>query len=334
METKRIEGITWYRDSEALSRGEPGIRHSYIASLATVLQSIGVEVDPVWLMGTSGFAFRLYIAQNMCPSCMSVFEWKRILAETIKQTRFNAKYISRMWEEEDKEAERREMAHRFIRDGINRQVPAIGWDLIVPEWGLVIGYDDQRQQYETLWEDRHGTLPYNKLGKNGINILSVTVLNKTNQRDRREQILHSLQIAVAHAEQKEWMDRPQYQDGLPAYDVWAQIMDSGAKLTRAGKIQNVGEEVPDHILYHAAHHYSARCYAREYLHGIADGNEVLKKAANCYAEVADFLKPVYETFTSKEPPDEKTFLSLADTIRHARGAEEQGIGYIRQYLAK
>ena len=201
MKTKRIEEITWYIDSEALSRGEPGICHSYIASMATVLQTIGLEVDPVWLMGVSGFAFRIYIAQNMCPSCMSVFEWERILPETIKQTGFTAKYISRMWNEEAKEAERRKLAHQFIQDGIDRQVPAIGWDLIVPEWGLITGYDDRRQQYGTLWEDKRGILPYYKLGKNGIDILSVTVLNAPNRTNRKETVLHSLKTAVKHAEQ-------------------------------------------------------------------------------------------------------------------------------------
>ena len=121
---------------------------------------------------------------------------------------------------------------------------------------------------------------------------------------------------------------------MPAYDVWAQIMDSGAKLTRAGKIQNVGAEIPDYILYHAAHHYSARCYAREYLNKIADGNPVLKEAADCYSRVAGFLKPVYETFKSKALPDEPTFLGLADTVSQAKEAEERGIGYIRQYLTE
>ena len=239
-----------------------------------------------------------------------------------------------MWEEGDKETEHRELAHQCIRDGIDRLVPAIGWDLIVPEWGLITGYDDKKQQYKTLWEDRKETLPYDKLGNNEINILSVTVLDKPNHKDQKEIIRSSLKTAVAHAEQKEWLERPKYQDGLPAYDVWAQVMDSGAKLIQAGKIHNMGADIPSRILYHAAHHYSARCYAGEYLNGIADGSHVLKKAAGCYTQVADYLKPVYETFKPEQLPDEQTFLNLAETIRQAKEAEQQGLKYIRQFLAE
>lgn len=332
MEARKLEQVTWYRDQESLNRGEPGIWHSYIASLATVMQTIGVKVDPAWLMGVSGFAFRLYIAQDMCPSCMSVFQWEKILPETLKQIEYKATYISRMWEEQDQEAQKQREAQDAILDGIKRGIPAIVWDIVIPEWGLIIGYDKNKQQYNVLFEDKRAILPFEKLGRNGIDILSVTILKSPRRDNRDEIILNSLKTAVAHAQQTEWLERPNYQDGLPAYDVWAKIMDSGATLTHAGKIQNVSPDIPKHILYHAAHHYSARCYAREYLRRITEGKPNLQKAADCYTQVADYLKPVYTTFESEQFPDEQTFRNLAQTIRDAKKAEAEGINTLREYL--
>ncbi|MEJ2721913.1 MAG: hypothetical protein P8181_12365, partial [bacterium] len=82
-----------------------------MASVATALSHIGVEVDPSWLMGTSGFAFRIYINEVMCPSAASVFRWAAILPETIEQAGYHCGYVSRLWNEEAKEAERRAEAH-------------------------------------------------------------------------------------------------------------------------------------------------------------------------------------------------------------------------------
>ena len=62
---------------------------------------------------------------------------------------------------------------------------------------------------------------FGKLGQNNIKILSVAIPGEPNQRSREEIIHNSLRAAVAHAEQKEWADRPDYANGLPAYDMWA-----------------------------------------------------------------------------------------------------------------
>ena len=97
--------ITWYTDRDALERGESGISHSYVAAVATALNHLHRNIDPVWLMGSSAFAFRIIVSKMLCPSAMSVFNWCAILPEAVEQLGHHCTYISRLWGEDDIEEE-------------------------------------------------------------------------------------------------------------------------------------------------------------------------------------------------------------------------------------
>lgn len=201
---KQLDKITWFSDEAAARNGEPGIRHSYMASLATALNYICGEVDPVWLMGSSGFAFRISVSEILCPSAMSVFDWRKILPEALEQYGRRCTYVSRLWHEEELEEERRREAHEAIRSAIDRNVPAIVWDVADCEWGLITGYDDDASWYNVLThKGQPSCLPYDRLGRNGIDILSVAIPGLPNQRGRDEVVISSLRGAVAHADQRE-----------------------------------------------------------------------------------------------------------------------------------
>ena len=333
MSSNMLKSVTWYSDPAAGENGEPGIYHSFVAGLASALNHVKGELDPVWLMGSSAFAFRIFINEVMCPSAMSVFNWSYILPEAVRQAGYDCIYVSRMWEEVRQEKEKREQAHAAIVEGIGRGVPAVVWDIAGCEWGLIIGYDQEKRTYQTLTHrGKPSSLSFEKLGKNGIDVLSVIIPGEPNRRNRDEVILNSLKAAVAHAEQKEWMDRPKYQYGLPAFDLWALLLERWTLLLEAGKDPKIPADMPDFSKYYAGHHYSARCYARDYLETIADGSDLLKEASRSYAEVASCLKPLWDHFSEKRKTDEKILRSFSQNIKDAKRAEEKGIGYIREYL--
>jgi hypothetical protein len=323
MPTKKIENITWYEDAAAKERGEPGVYHSFVASLATALDCLGQLDDPAWLMGASTFAFRSFVNQVMCPSAMSIFNWRAVLPEAVEQLGRRCTYISRLWGEDDIEEARRTEAQGEIRAAIDRGVPAIVWDIHVPEWGLIIGYDNDARRYHTLGCDRRtSTMGFDELGQRDIKILSVAIPGEPNSRSRREVVLNSLKAAVAHARQQEWMDRPKYQDGLPAMALWASIIQPGHN-------EKISFEFSQ---YYAGHHYSARCYARDYLAQIADGDKALEAASVAYAQAASCLKPVWEAFYGERKPADRVLSALAQRIRESKAAEEEAVGSLAQYL--
>jgi hypothetical protein len=334
MTARKLENIEWYEDPRAEDQGGLSITHSYMASLATALNHIGGRLDPVRLMGTSGFAFRIFVNEIMCPSAMSIFSWSNLLPEAVEQAGRKCVYVSRLWDEGEQEEAKRAEAHEAIVEGIDGGRPAVVWDVADSEWGLVTGYDEDRMIYDTLTcKGEPGELAFDKLGRNGVDVLSVAIPAEPNDRKEEDIILSSLRAAVAHAEQKEWMDRPKYQDGLPAYDLWGLLLERWIQIIQAGKSRSVKVDILRFSAYYAAHYYSARCYARDYLNAVSSGIYILKHAALSYKDVADALAPLWEYFSRGEPPKSKELAGLRENLRSARDAEAKAIGLIKEYLA-
>ncbi|MHC4946256.1 MAG: hypothetical protein ACYTG7_24855, partial [Planctomycetota bacterium] len=296
---------------------------------------VEAKVDPVWLMGSSAFAFRIFVNEIMCPSAMSIFKWSTLLPEAVEHAGRQCIYISRLWDEGEKEEAKRAEAHEAIVQGIDEGRPAVAWDVADAEWGLIIGYDEKRKSYDTLTcKGKPDELAYDKLGKNGIDVLSVAIPAGPNERSQEEIILKSLHAAVAHAEQKEWMDRPKYQDGLPAYDLWGLLLDRWIQILQAGRAKEIKVDILHFSAYYAAHYYSARCYARDYLNAVSSGIYILKHAALSYKKVASSLAPLWEFFSKGEPPKANDLFELRESLRSAREAEALGIEQIKEYLAR
>ena len=161
----------------------------------------------------------------------------------------------------------------------------------------------------------------------------MAIPGKANGRRREEIIRDSLKIAVAHAAGQEWTERPNYENGLAGYDMWAEVFDKWALIVGAGRGQRLPGDLPELARYHAGHHYSARCYARDYLRELATDDPRLQEAADSYSDVASCLRPVWEQSPEVPRPDDELLRSLADSIRSARVAEAQGIERIEEYLA-
>jgi hypothetical protein len=306
-----------------------------MASLATALHHLHGTLDPVWLMGSSAFAFRINVSEVLCPSAMSIFNWSADLPAAVEQAGYECQHIARFWDEEDREGERRSEAHAAMLAAIDEGVPTVVWDVHDVEWGLVIGYNEDTRTYATLThQGQPSSLPYDRLGRNGIDILSVVIPGEPSDRTRDEAVRHSLTAAIAHAKGKEWTERPAYQNGLAGYDLWATVFERWALLVEAGKAPKIPPDMPNHAAYYARHYYSARCYARDYLQAIAGGEADLRHASLAYGRAAASLRPMCEAFPGTRTPNAEFLRSLAASVRNAMAAERQGLEHIGKYLSR
>ena len=335
MDSNLIKDIHWYQDMDASERQEPGIYHSYMAGLATALNYLDKDFDPVWLMGVSAFAFRTFVNEGMCPSAMSIFDWSGILPEAIEQAGYDCLYIERVWGQEALEEERRHQAQSAIIEHIDLGIPAIVWDIDDCEWGLIIGYDQKNKIYTTLTNrGRQSTLPFDKLGQNGINILSAAIPRRKNDRNKSDIIRSSLQTAVDHAEQKEWIDSPQYQNGLAAYNMWAGIYEKWHNLPESMTDSDLAKGALQNSKYYAGHHYSARCYARDYLKSIAEINDNLLKASDSFGMAAAELRNIWQISSRGEFAGCDQIDSMVKSLNNAHDFEARGIEFIKNYLSQ
>lgn len=321
---KKIDNIAWYTDKTAPARKEPGLQHSYYSSLATIIKYKYGKVDPVWLMGTSGMAFRIWVNKGLCPSAMSIFDWSQILPQAPAQYGMDYKYISRLWHENDVKDKRQIEAIKAIKEAINNNTPAIVWDIELPEWGLITGYDDEKSEFITLsCLQNRGTMKYELLGERAVKVLSVMIIgNKKHTIAEKEVIDSSLKTAVAHWSKREWMERPEYEDAAEAYDYWADAIVTGTK----------EKTNYDFAKYYADCYCSSKCYARDYLKRIAKGNKLLEKSSDHFAEAAEQLKRVSLAFVDKQIPDKQVLKDVQKKILLAKDAENKAQELLKKHV--
>lgn len=301
---------------------EPGeIPFSFTHMLASSLKHSGCALSREYITSASGFAFRLWAeTKTQCPSAMSVFDFK-LLKKGVELAGYDCVYISRLWHEEDVEAERRADAHEAIVKAVNEDVAPIVWDVGIPEWGVIIGYDDEAQAYEFISATgEHGRMPYAQLGRREIPILSVTIPAGHRQEAPMELARGTLKAAVEHARGREWTERPAYESGLAAYPVWAELVHS---VDQAGFPSK----------YYVGTYASLRRCAADYLRELAEHDVSLQAAADAYARVAQALSEAQAVRLQKDFPTPGMLDALHDLILRAYDAEQEGVTLLEQWLS-
>jgi len=124
-------------------------------------------------------------------------------------------YIERLWGQDNIEEERRLAAIDIIKKSIDNGIAAVSWDISGCEWGLIIGYDDETQTLYTLKiNGSEDTVPYEKLGKIDLPLLSVLTVTGITDKAENEIINGTLKIAAQHLDGEEWCDNAK---GIAAY---------------------------------------------------------------------------------------------------------------------
>ncbi len=301
---------------------EPGeIPFSFTHMLASSLTYLGYAVGRESVTGASAFGFRIWVdTKANCPSATSIFDFN-LLKTGVELNGYDCTYISRLWHEEAQESERREQAHRAIVDAIDQGIAPVVWDIGIPEWGVVTGYDDDAQAYDTLSiQNKRETMPYAQLGKREIPILSVTVPGNPSDATPAELARRTIQAAVDHARGREWEDRPNYENGLAAYPHWANL------------VRNV-DQASFSSLYYIATYASLRRGAAIWLRGVAAGDATLTPAAAAYAQVAGELRAaLYLVRLNPAFPTPELLDALHGNILRAYEAEQRGVELLEKWL--
>lgn len=194
-----------------------GYLFSYAKSFGTLFKNSPYFKYAEDSIATSGFAFRMWVDEKtLCPSAMSMWDFalQRVGAEN---SGYTCEYISRLWGEDAVEEERRLQALDAIRRTIDNGIPAVSWDVGNCEWGLVTGYDDEAKLLRCLIiSGAKADLPYDKLGKNELPILSVLTITGKTEKNAEAVYQDTLKTAVSHLRGEEWCENVKGLDAYPA----------------------------------------------------------------------------------------------------------------------
>jgi len=193
-----------------------GFMFSFAKSLSAAVKNSPCSELYEDIIATSGFAFRMWVDPNgLCPSATSIWDFES-QKKWVKNGGIICDYVGRYWEQDDIEKERREKAIEIIKKSIDKGVPAVSWDIGIPEWGLITGYDDKEKTFEALSiQGKYLNMPYDTLGKREIPILSVLTVEGKSDKPREDIYYDTLKTAVSHLKGQEWCENNK--SGLEAY---------------------------------------------------------------------------------------------------------------------
>jgi hypothetical protein len=197
---------------------------SFMGALARVMEYYKEKIDYVDLMGFSGAAFRINIAQpNWCPSAPDMFP----------RTHF-AKYfgyeLSPYFNHEDDEKKRTEKQkelYKLIKRELSQEHPVLGIDMVkIPEWGIITGIKGDTLYCRTYYDgfdkdyDLNNLPEYNEAEKEPWGVYTIVRIGMP--MDRKKAIKECMKWALQHWSlgKIEEKDKEYYANGINAYEVW------------------------------------------------------------------------------------------------------------------
>ncbi|HHW23508.1 MAG TPA: hypothetical protein GXX26_11615 [Clostridiaceae bacterium] len=305
---KKQLNITWDGIQDAT-----GYLFSFAKSLACAVKNSPWSEYAEDIVATSGFAFRMWVSSDLCPSATSIWSFD-CQKPWVGNGGLLCDYVGRYWGEDRLEKEKRFEAIRIIKESIDRGIPAVSWDISIPEWGLITGYDDDSQMFATLAINAEkAEMPYEVLGKREIPILSVLTITGIADKSKEDILRDTMKLAVNHLKGGEWCENAK---GLDAYPALIRIFDENPDISASWNAEYfLGT-------YGALKEYACRYFEKA---GISELARIYKDVFNTWMEA--FRIKISEDATSPE-----VRAKIVSLLRSAYEDEEEAVRIMKSYV--
>ena len=301
---------------------------SHVGCIKGCLNYLGIDVSDAWLFGATGHAFVLNISPGLCPSGPTDWDTRQFLSLG-RNIGYLVECVDEYCPKQNRDLrDAQERAWEHIRRAIDQGLPCYGWELDIPEYFVVYGYDETGYYISGPGCDEgKGPVPLQYLGRSEIGVVLVSSLRPTAPADDRKTVREALTYALelGHNRRK-WTDRT---GGLKGYDTWIRAMETGI----AGRFG---------LGYNAAVWAESRRFAVQFLKEAQERlDNVLKPlftaALGHYKTVAQNLKAVSDKYPFKECEDERTPLDeysreAVEALKRARDAEVAGLNVLAELI--
>jgi hypothetical protein len=303
-------------------------------ALEAALRFLGEPVTTPRVMGVSGLAFRLALLMQAdeiaAPGGEAAIDFGRA-AGLIRNLGRKLEVI-RAHESQPDYRRRRDEAIKRVHKSIDRGVPAIVYDLHLPQFGLVKGYDDRAGVWyvSTVMSAQFSeTVPLTRWPvpeRPGV-VLALLLGDRTRV-DHHRAVLQALAFAVAYAQGGDPGDGSGALHGLAAYERWQGAFSRGEPISAPGNASLVQTL------------QSARRDAAAFLRGDAarllpDAAGHLARAAAAYDAEALALSRMMTMFPfpgGGDPSSPASRVVAAGSLREALMREHEAMAALRDAL--
>jgi len=313
---------------------------SYFGAVAGCLRALGTDCDTVDVGGHSGYAFLINVAKNVtCPSGPTAFPektWNQIrkateeLGWTIGTLAYEGSYPEKEGSPTPKEIEKvRKIFDKIKQEIDEKDRPVVLWGLVVPEYGIVKGYEGDSyivSTFRSLSGQPEDPILFHDLKAPGC-LDALFFCDKVKRRDETAD-KGALRRAINFAS-AEVPILGNYVAGPAALDEWA----------------NVLETLPEEKQNYHGNSYVGACYCEsretcaQFLKRLAKKysgkqSKHLLKAAECYEKSWKLMKELTQLFPFKFQGD----IPFADRkkgaelLRKVKPNEEEAIQHMKNAL--
>ncbi len=295
---------------------------THLGCIKGCLEYLGCDITMPWLYGGTGHAFIINMHEEVCPSGPTAWNSDKLLLPLGLNVGFSVEGVFAAKNSPDF-AEKQEAAWNTVRGWIDAGIPCYGWELDIPEYYTVHGYDETGYYYwDMVANGPAGPKPWQELGDTGIGFLLLYKL-ETCQPAPDEEVVKAAFVAVLdHARTEEGWSHPNYRTGLRAFELWADALENGTASRFGQRFNAVAwtECRAQAVVFLKE--------AKQRLGGKADS--LFDEALEHYSEVHAKLEAVSELHPFQVPTEDTEDERLrspqaAQLIREARGAEEKGL---------
>lgn len=349
MKTKQLPKSTPFHNNEA------GTWTSAGWSLYRMLGYTDQQLTLPQVMGYTGHAFRITICrEDVHIAGPTMFPFRDILSRGLQNLGWTCRVVETQEKRDgigenanlidpglltasarEKRVIKEELpaALDLIHYSIDKGLPVMTWDVFIPEFGIIYGYDDEERLLNAMEVMQDGKLPYDHLGRGTVEELFVLALGERSPKDQRAMLRDALTMILDHYHGRESsMDHAER--GIRAYDAWIDAF-------RGGKIE------PNGNAYNAAVVHDARHYAAAFLNGISAewrGAEdtdnriraISAEAARLYRQMAEQLRELAIMFpfpAGGDPNVQENSERAIRTLQAVKALEEQAVALLEQMHA-
>jgi hypothetical protein len=302
---------------------------SWVGATRGCLNALGVECDNTDVAGQSGYAFRIQVHAQLCPSGPTCFPWDTLLPGVRRLGRSTLVYTgSECHTGQWKSARTREhcaAAFELARREIDAGRPCAIWGAYVPECAVCVGYDGDSYVVDSFKKCRNEPQPpirFDELdAPGGLYVLAFPTPTKIPQETAdRDAINQALDVMNWSPVEEDWGY------GARAYDVWAKSL-----LER-------DDVIPFGNAYNAQCWAESRRFAERFVDRVATRNPHvpgLHQAREALRRSADALQRVAERFPfpgSADDLSETNRRAAADALGDAKEGEVAALAALRSAM--
>jgi len=222
---KKLENLRWQ-----------GRWVSDLACLRSCLDYLGINVSDGWLYGASGHTFALNIHKELCPSGPTAWKKERIY-ELAQNVGCKIRTLSAFKDTPDF-ADSQKAAWEQVKNAIDEGLPCYGWELDIPEYYLINGYDGDNYLYSGCTQEQ-GTKHWKELAQTGIGMLEIHIVSPAESANDKQAVRQGLEFAIDHnKEPAKYTINNLYKCGLDGYDQWIKALDND-RINAGGMEYNV-----------------------------------------------------------------------------------------------